>query len=117
VQLRSAPFRISKHPSIIECICAVRRAGLDYTRAAFGPCTAPGVPAATCIVVYMEDLAPEDNQLDESREGAHDQWHGTNVAGIIASEYGHWPTAWCVETTCSGSCRGTKELRRSGVCL
>jgi hypothetical protein len=61
-------------------------AGLEYTRPAFGPCTAPGVPAATCKVVYMQDFATDDGMLDESRPTATDAYHGTNVAGVIASK-------------------------------
>lgn len=53
--------------------------GLDYTRPAFGPCTAPGAPAATCKVLFMRDMGIEDNRLDDAT-----QPHGTNVAGIIA---------------------------------
>lgn len=59
-------------------------AGLDYTREAFGPCTAPGVPAATCKVAYVQDIAPNDNSLDDEGEA-----HGTNVAGIIAGKQSH----------------------------
>ena len=50
--------------------------GVDYTRAAFGSCTAPGSPAG-CRVVYSADIATQDNSLD-------DNGHGTNVAGIAA---------------------------------
>lgn len=49
--------------------------GVDYTNAAFGPCTAPGVPAA-CRVVYAADLAPNDGQLDSIG-------HGSEVAGVV----------------------------------
>lgn len=55
-------------------------AGLEYTRSAFGPCTAPGVPAATCKVAYMQDFAADDSALDSDA-----QKHGTNVAGIIST--------------------------------
>lgn len=55
---------------------AVIDTGVDYTRAAFGSCTAPGIPAG-CRVVYSADIAPEDYSLD-------DYGHGTNVAGIVA---------------------------------
>jgi subtilisin family serine protease len=55
---------------------AVIDTGVDYTRAAFGFCTAPGSPAG-CRVVYSADIATEDNSLD-------DYGHGTNVAGIVA---------------------------------
>ena len=55
---------------------AVLDTGVDYTRAAFGSCTAPGVPAG-CRVHLAVDTAPNDGMLD-----AHG--HGTNVAGIAA---------------------------------
>lgn len=58
-------------------VCA---AGLDYKRSAFGPCTAPGQPAATCKVIYTEDILADDGVLDEGR------FHGTNVAGIVAGK-------------------------------
>ncbi len=51
--------------------------GVDYTRSAFGPCTAPGVPAA-CRVVAALDLASPDGALDADG-------HGTNVAGVAAA--------------------------------
>jgi len=54
---------------------AVLDTGVDYTRAAFGSCTAPGAPA-TCSVVHAQDFAPDDGSFD-------DDGHGTNVAGII----------------------------------
>jgi subtilisin family serine protease len=54
---------------------AVLDTGLDYTRAAFGSCTAPGAPG-TCRVPFVQDFAPNDNALD-------DHGHGTNVAGIV----------------------------------
>ena len=88
------------------CVCA----GLDYTRPAFGPCTAPGVPAATCKVVYAEDLAPDDNQLDESTPGASDQFHGTNVAGIIASECIHCSDSSDCATHCLPGCVVNQNL-------
>ncbi len=49
--------------------------GVDYTRSAFGSCTAPGAPSG-CKVVYAQDLAPDDGSRDDSG-------HGTNVAGIV----------------------------------
>ena len=54
---------------------AVLDTGVDYTRAAFGSCTSPGVPAS-CRVVYAHDFAPDDGKLDTI-------YHGTNVAGIV----------------------------------
>ncbi len=56
---------------------AVLDTGLDYKRAAFGPCTAPATPAETCRVVHVQDFARADNMLDDS------VLHGTNVAGIV----------------------------------
>jgi subtilisin family serine protease len=55
---------------------AVLDTGADYTRTAFGSCTAPGIPDATCKVVYAKDFAASDNAFD-------DNGHGTNVAGIV----------------------------------
>ncbi|MFO0600561.1 MAG: S8 family serine peptidase [Myxococcaceae bacterium] len=52
---------------------AVLDTGTDYTRAAFGSCSAPG---GACSVAVARDFAPDDGQLD-----AHG--HGTNVAGIV----------------------------------
>jgi subtilisin family serine protease/chitodextrinase len=54
---------------------AVLDTGVDYTKTAFGSCTAPGVPT-NCKVVYAQDFAPSDGKLD-------DNGHGTNVAGIL----------------------------------
>jgi subtilisin family serine protease len=56
---------------------AVLDTGVDYTRSAFGSCTAPAIPSS-CRVVYSADMAPDDGQLD-------DDGHGTNVAGIVAA--------------------------------
>jgi len=55
---------------------AVLDTGVDYTRAAFGSCSAAGVPA-NCKVVYAQDFAPNDGQRDADG-------HGTNVAAIVA---------------------------------
>lgn len=52
---------------------AVLDTGVDYTRSAFGSCSAPG---GTCKVVYAQDFATSDGSLD-------DDGHGTNVAAII----------------------------------
>lgn len=51
---------------------AILDTGVDYTRSAFGSCSAPG---GTCKVVHAQDFAPDDGALD-------DDGHGTNVAGI-----------------------------------
>ncbi len=56
---------------------AVLDTGLDYTRAAFGSCTAPNTPAG-CRVAYVADTAGNDGSRD-------DNGHGTNVAGIVAA--------------------------------
>lgn len=52
---------------------AVLDTGVDYTRAAFGSCSAPG---GSCKVSVAMDFAPDDGVKD-----AHG--HGTNVAGIV----------------------------------
>lgn len=52
---------------------AVLDTGVDYTRVAFGSCTAPG---GACRVVQAQDFAPDDGARD-------DDGHGTNVAGIV----------------------------------
>ena len=79
-------------------------AGLDYTRDAFGPCTAPGVPATSCKVLFMKDFAKDDKQLDDPS-----QPHGTNVAGIIAGERAVSTPPSCTPcsapATCPWSCR------------
>lgn len=55
---------------------AVVDTGVDYTRAEFGSCTAPGVPAG-CRVVVSQDIAADDGQRD-------DIGHGTWVSGTVA---------------------------------
>lgn len=55
---------------------AVLDSGVDYRRAAFGGCAAPGV--ATCRVAVSRDIAADDGLLDDA------SLHGTNVAGIVA---------------------------------
>jgi hypothetical protein len=59
---------------------AVLDTGLDYTRVAFGSCTAPGVPQTTCRVPFVQDFTPSDDGALDADVGMH----GTNVAGIIA---------------------------------
>ena len=56
---------------------AILDTGLDYTRAAFGSCTAPNTGAG-CKVVYAADFATSDGARDTG------SYHGTNVAGIVA---------------------------------
>lgn len=55
---------------------AVLDTGVDYTRAEFGACTAPGVPAG-CRVVAAVDTATDDGARDANG-------HGTWVAGTVA---------------------------------
>ncbi len=55
---------------------AVLDTGVDYTRAEFGPCTAPATPAGSCKVVYAADVAPDDGLRDANG-------HGTNVGGVV----------------------------------
>lgn len=57
---------------------AVLDTGVDYTRAAFGYCTAPGVPAGCKVILSWEWPSIADGQLDDDPD-----LHGTNVAGII----------------------------------
>jgi hypothetical protein len=54
---------------------AVLDTGADFTRAAFGSCTAPGTPAS-CRVPVAVEAAPNDGSRD-------DNGHGTNVSGIV----------------------------------
>ncbi|RJR22852.1 MAG: peptidase S8 [Nitrospiraceae bacterium] len=54
---------------------AVLDTGVNYTRAEFGPCTAPGVPV-DCKVIEAVEIATNDNSLD-------DNGHGTNVSAIV----------------------------------
>jgi hypothetical protein len=53
---------------------AVLDTGADFTRAAFGSCSAAG--ASGCRVAYAADFAPSDGQHD-------DHGHGTNVSAIV----------------------------------
>ncbi len=55
---------------------AVLDTGVDYTRVAFGACTAPGIPSETCKVAAAVELATADGSND-------DNGHGSNVAGIV----------------------------------
>ena len=54
---------------------AVLDTGTDFKRAPFN-CTSAG--ASGCPVVYAQDIAPSDNNVD-------DNGHGTNVSGIVLS--------------------------------
>ena len=56
---------------------AVLDTGVDYTRAAFGSCAAPGTPG--CKVVVAQDFAPDDGMRDDPAA----RRHGTNVSGIV----------------------------------
>jgi subtilisin family serine protease len=78
-------LNLIKHPEAMQTgfngagtAVAVLDTGLDYKRAAFGPCTGPATPADTCRVIHVQDFARNDNKLDDS------SLHGTNVAGIVA---------------------------------
>ncbi len=53
---------------------AVLDTGVDFTRSAFGSCSAAG---SSCSVVYAADIAPSDSSRDTG------SYHGTNVAGIV----------------------------------
>jgi hypothetical protein len=53
---------------------AVLDTGCDYTRSAFGTCSAPGVSG--CKVAYAADFAADDGSRD-------DNGHGTNVSAIV----------------------------------
>lgn len=55
---------------------AVLDTGVDYGRAEFGSCTAPGTPAG-CRVVAAFDSAPDDGLRDADG-------HGSGVAGTVA---------------------------------
>jgi hypothetical protein len=57
---------------------AILDTGVDYTRSAFGGCSAPGTQG--CRVVVAQDFAPDDGLRDDPAAG----FHGTNVAGIVA---------------------------------
>jgi subtilisin family serine protease/chitodextrinase len=52
---------------------AVLDTGVDYTRSAFGACSAPG---PNCKVIHAQDFAPEDGLRDADG-------HGTHVAAIV----------------------------------
>jgi subtilisin family serine protease len=54
---------------------AVLDTGVNYTRAEFGYCTAPGVPVG-CKVIEAVEIAADDNSLD-------DNGHGTNISAIV----------------------------------
>ncbi len=54
---------------------AVLDTGVDYRRAAFGPCTGPGTPQRVCKVAVATGIA-NGGQLDPNG-------HGTNVSGIV----------------------------------
>ncbi len=53
---------------------AILDSGVDYTKAAFGSCTSPNIPAS-CHVSAAIDISPNDGALDIIG-------HGTNVAAI-----------------------------------
>jgi subtilisin family serine protease len=55
---------------------AVLDTGVDYRRAAFGPCTGPDTPQRVCRVAVATSVANGPGQLDPNG-------HGTNVSGIV----------------------------------
>ena len=57
---------------------AVIDTGIDYTLAAFGSCTAPGVPGG-CRVAASVDVTGNGVTLNKSSNN-----HGTNVSGVVA---------------------------------
>jgi subtilisin family serine protease len=57
---------------------AIIDTGIDYTLAAFGSCSAPGVPVG-CNVVASVDVTGSNITLNTDPNN-----HGTNVAGIVA---------------------------------
>ena len=80
----TANLNLIRHPEAMQTgfngantSVAILDTGLDYKRAAFGSCTAPSTPAATCRVVHVQDFARADNTLDDA------VLHGTNVSGIV----------------------------------
>lgn len=74
--LISQPFVESRGAGGEDTTVVIIDSGINYTHSAFGSCSAPGVPAETCSVVYSADIAPDDGSLDDSG-------HGTNVSGIV----------------------------------
>lgn len=59
-----------------DTMVVVLDTGVNYTLVDFGSCNAPGLPSS-CRVKVAQDLAAQDNALD-------DNGHGTNVSGIVA---------------------------------
>lgn len=57
-------------------VVAVLDSGIDYTFAAFGSCSAPGVPASCSVIQSIEKAAPDGTDRD-------DVGHGTNVGGVV----------------------------------
>lgn len=51
--------------------------GIDYTKAAFGPCTAIGTPAVCQVIVSLDQVTPN------IRQAATNHDHGNNVAGTV----------------------------------
>jgi hypothetical protein len=58
-------------------IVAVLDTGIEYSRAAFGSCRAPG---AGCRVAWAKEYGDADRRLDDGATK-----HGTNVAGVVAA--------------------------------
>ncbi len=67
---------------------AVIDSGADLTRAAFGSCSAPGVPANCRVAEMPPDFTTDDDGITLVSDGAFDDpcgnLHGTNVSGIVA---------------------------------
>lgn len=76
LQLISQPSAQSAGKTGVGTTVAVLDTGVNYTLAAFGSCSSPGVPVG-CRVPFAQDFAPNDNALDANG-------HGTNVAAIAA---------------------------------
>ena len=75
--LVSQPDLVASGVTGTDTAIVVIDTGVNYTRTAFGGCTAVGVPDS-CRVIYFGDIAADDGALDDSG-------HGTNVAAIAAA--------------------------------
>ena len=73
--LISQPFVNSRGAGGANTTVVVLDTGVNYTHSDFGNCTSPGVPAG-CKVVYVDDIATDDGELD-------DNGHGTNVSATV----------------------------------
>lgn len=75
LELIGQPAALSRGADGRDLSVAVIDTGADYTRAAFGACSAPG---PTCAIAYAQDFATSDGVADDPAS-----MHGTNVAGIV----------------------------------